>query len=184
MNEGLKNKIRNSIHFDSERTNNDVNCYAYAVGIDLKENEICNYAFNPGQIGTYLTYYDNANKYYSMCAYLLSKPISERIGYDMQALDIDFNLSDEDELSDYYDEDGYYNWLIALYQEKPRFLTPSDIHFLRKTKEGYWVHKMGRDGIATNLDPNGEIITTLPKSLVFGPKKVYTNPSVYKLRLK
>ena len=43
---------------------------------------------------------------------------------------------------------------------------------------------MGRDGSITSLDPNGNLIKTLPEELAFDKKRVYTNPSVYKLRMK
>ena len=60
MNDLVKNKILNSIHFDDDRKNMDkVNCYAYALGIDLNEDDICSFAYNPGQMGTFIKYSDN-----------------------------------------------------------------------------------------------------------------------------
>ena len=161
-----------------------MNCYAYAVGIDLNENDICSYAYNPGELGTCLRYYDSFRDYQAMSAYLHTKSFQDRIKYDMDALDISFEDACEDEDSEYVDENGYTNWLIAMYIQRPKFLIPGDIHFLRKTKDGIWVHKMGRDGSITSLDPNGNLIKTLPEELAFDKKRVYTNPSVYKLRMK
>ena len=184
MNELLREKVRDSIHFDSERRSTDVNCYAFAVGIDMDERDICEYAFNPGQIGTYLNYYDNSRNYQTMMAYMFSRPIEDRVGFDMETLGIEFSDASEDELSEYVDEEGYYNWLIAMYKTRPRFLVPSDIHCLRKNHDGIWVHKLGRDGNPSMIDPNGEVITVLPEELVYDKRKIYTSPSVYKLRMK
>ena len=185
MNEGVKNKVRDSIHFDFERKNNEgLNCYAYAIGIDLKEKDVCSYAFNPGQMGTYITYSDDYDLYKTMCTLLYSKSFEERFMFDMKALDIDVDYASESEDSEYIDDEGYFNWLVAMYKLKPRFLQLSDLHFLRKTASGIWVHKLGHDGNPSNLDENGNIITTLPEQLAYSKKRVYNNPSVYKLRMK
>lgn len=184
MNDALKNKVRNSIHFNSERKHNDVNCYAFAVGIDLPEKDICDYAFDPGQIGTYINYFDNFRNYQNMCAYMHSKSVQDRFGYDMDTLGIEVSEADEEDMSEYFDEEGYYNWLFAMYSLKPRLFVPSDVHCLRKTKDGIWVHKLGRDGLPSMVDPNGNLLTALPEELAYSKKRVYTNPSVYRLRMK
>ena len=143
----LKNKFW--IHFLS------TNCYAYALGLDVSEKNIIDFAYQPGVISGSASALNNY-KYFSYYDLL------ENIYADMERLDIDIRETD----IEYKTRD--YEWKIALfttfysYKFDDEFL--SDYHFLREVKDGVWFHKEGYSSFPTNKDYNNKVIVNPLKS--------------------
>lgn len=133
--------------------NGDTNCYAYALGLDIPEDNIGEAAFEPGVISNVNSIYKDDNyslKYSDLLNYLYS---------DLEALGIGFKEIHPDErIND--DE-----WKIALYTEfsasKKNIEYLFDYHFLRQHKNGIWYHKFGWHSSPKNFDSNYKIITNL-----------------------
>ena len=144
--------IRNSINTNKRRWNNilTTNCYAYALGLDIAENEIKECAYQPGVISCSFESIDRTEHF----AY---STLIDCIHSDMQKLGIDIREVDPFEIVP--DDE----WKIALftvfhaYEFYSEYL--SDFHFLRQNKDGIWYHKPGYYKNPTNKDYNRQIIT-------------------------
>lgn len=146
------------------------NCYAYALGLDIPQVEIKNYAFVPGVISDSHIQIP-PNKIFSYDVLL------NNICLDLEALDINFREINP------LDNVGVDEWKIALfitraYYEEQLYLR--DFHFLRQHSDGFWYHKDGYGGIVSKLDSyNREIIN---------PETCFLSGRIYKkclsLRLK
>ena len=125
------------------------NCYAFALGFDIAEKDICESAYCPGVIG------GSKINLPSMYSFSLDDLIS-CIETDLDYLGIDFR--ENATLDDLKDGE----WLIALYvsylfsHRKDRL---SDYHFLRLFDDGTWYHKNGFYGRVINLDTKRKVIT-------------------------
>lgn len=164
-------QLRLLINPDIIKINNyrDINCYAYALGLDIRESEILNNAYEPGTIS-------GANK-------LKFKEFTyEELLYwiyeDLKLLNIEFSDTYPNEQVDINE------WKIALFTEK-LYKTPyseylSDYHFLRQYKNGIWYHKIGWDSYPTNKDSDNKIIEDIENCNI----KYYTYKKCLKLKLK
>ena len=115
------------------------NCYAYSLGLDLIEDDICYNAYYVGMIG---------KKYYNIDdETFLSMSIEYRLYTDLEAMGITYNeIGSKDKIDDH-------SWNIAL------FLTQENhFHFLRKTNNFEWTHKMGWYENPKNTDDDNQII--------------------------
>ena len=173
-----KEEIKKLISLTDEYWEDDgfINCYAFALGLGISEDEIIKNAY---QLGV-------------MWATINDIPITElkkmtfeqRLLLDLETLKISCEEVEPNECSDdedyYYDENGKiiaYDiaWLIAL------FSNGKDFHFLRKNYSGLWWHKYGYFGMPINYDSEKKKITN-PKecTLINGYKYIKT----YKLKYK
>ena len=121
------------------------NCYAYALGLDVPEKEIVPGAY--GTLGAMAVANDheitNFERHYI--------PGIERLEMDLDFLHLKYEDADPFELVKENE------WLIAYYYcpYEPDF----DFHFLRRTNEGVWTHKMGwKKGLFVSDDDNKLII--------------------------
>jgi hypothetical protein len=119
------------------------NCYAYALGLDVPESTICDYAYVPGVIS------DNENGIYRKYTFSVEELI-DCLESDFSFLGIDFR---EDITPEELEEN---EWLIALYVRNLYFGKKGrldDYHFLRyKEDEHVWYHKNGYRGNVINVD--------------------------------
>lgn len=146
------------------------NCYAYALGLDIREGEICKSAYQPGTIsGNGIC--PNFSEYF-----LYSKLI-EGLESDLDSLRISYREIEPN------DEVHSNEWKVALFAEfyeEEREELIFDFHFLRTNKNGHWTHKDGFDFAPTRKDYSNQIITD--------PKKCdlcsYQYKKCYALRLK
>ncbi|MDE5539295.1 MAG: hypothetical protein K2J20_02270 [Bacilli bacterium] len=120
------------------------NCYAYALGLDIPEKQICSYAYSPGVIGQSDVFLPKYRTY----SY---EQLINNMLMDFDALGIACREADT---TDCVLDD---EWKIAL------FLTGThkeiiDFHFLREHQDGIWYHKAGKQGLVTNLDDYHQII--------------------------
>ena len=160
-------EIRNNINLKKDNWINEVetNCYAYALGLDVREKDISKFAYIPGTM--------SSSKYY------LPKLLN--FTYDMLMVNI---FSDLDFLGIDYKEIKPKErikkdeWKIAMFVTN--YLGHIyDYHFLRY-KNGVWYHKNGYGGLVSKSDSNG--------SIIINPKTCYLNNREYdtcfKLKLK
>ena len=150
-NEEKINYIRQNIN--PNRFNNwkhvfSTNCYAFALGIDISENTIKKYAYQPGVMagkvnGLFLKYIPYQ---------LLIKNIYD----DMNKLGIEIREVGPSDMVDINE------WKIALFTENiyiSSYELVKSFHFLRQSSNGEWYHKEGYLSVPTNKDDNHEIIT-------------------------
>ena len=137
------------------------NCYAYALGLDMKEKDIRTNAYQPGVMSGNL-YSVDRSKYFAYTSLL------ESIIKDMKTIGLEIReINSNEKISD--DE-----WKIAVftvfhaYEFYSEWL--SDFHFLRQKEDGLWYHKPGYYKIPTNKDYNGQIITD-PENCYLGNKE-------------
>lgn len=140
------NEIRGKIQINPEYWINlyTTNCYAYALGLDLVESDICISAYQPGTIsgvdslGTkeYFTYNE-----------LIAGIESDLNILMLNYKEVDFNyVVSENE------------WKIALFIQNCSCDKLNDFHFLRTVNGGVWTHKDGFVGYPTKKDYLGHII--------------------------
>lgn len=140
-------EIREAIDLEKrEWINHDsTNCYAYALGLDIPQKRIANYAYSPGVISHSKIFLPELRTF--PYEYLI-----QNLMQDFEALGITCTESNTSDalLSD--------EWKIAL------FLTGTkkdivDFHFLRQLKDGNWYHKNGwKYGIRDTDDYGQRII--------------------------
>lgn len=166
-------EIRNSITLDKENWENilTTNCYAYALGLDIPESEICDYAYAPGQLsGSPLSV---ANHYLFKYNDLL-----ECLYSDFNALSISFREVEPTETVS-IDE-----WKIALFTSSIDYggcgELLDDYHFLRQRNNGIWWHKSGWYNAPTNKDNKNQIIVNPQSCLLKGRK--YQKSYILKLK--
>ncbi len=133
-------KIRNMIDVNKTTWQNiyTTNCYAYALGLDIPEKNICKYAYDPGTIG------NSQNPLITPFSYNV---LVDNVLLDLEALRINYDfIKPTDEI----DED---EWKISLYIPQIYSLHDlDDFHFIRYRNNGYWYHKNGIKGYISNLD--------------------------------
>lgn len=125
---------------------NNSNCYAFALGLDLNQNDICPCAF---EIGKMYFHFRNIVLHYI--------PQLERLKLDLETLSIIYQECDIDSS---LNED---EWKIAYLSDKGE----CGYHFLRQMPDGVWYHKPGFGYVPTNLD--------LEKRTIKDPKQVITD---------
>lgn len=156
------NEIRGKIQVYPENWVNlsTTNCYAYALGLDIKESDICSSAYQPGNISE--SYNPNQFFYY--------KTLIKNLEEDFKTLDI---LYREIEPTD---QINLGEWKIALlvdlYGNDIFNDLVADFHFLRQKTNGIWFHKNGFQGTPSKKDYLGNIITD--------PTKCCLDPYEYK----
>lgn len=153
-------KIRNTMDVTGTYTDwetiHGANCYAYALGLDVRESLIVGEAYQPGTIGMLILHrslYDISN----MC-------VEERMKLDLRALNIKFKEVSKDELfkyKEYYNKDGLvssttYSWPVALFMHTER---KGYFHFVRREMSGQWSHKLGYKNEPEITDYDKKIIT-------------------------
>ena len=137
-------------------TSYETNCYAFALGLDIPENQICYHAYQPGVISKY--YYFPIEQQAIPYEVLING-----IYKDLDFLRVSYrDINPEDQISK--DE-----WKISLFvpkkiNEKEYFI--DDFHFLKYYPDGYWYHKYGYYGKVINYDENLKKIVN-PKDCFF-----------------
>ena len=138
------------LHHDREWNNiYETNCYAYALGLDYPEEEILDYAYQLGIIGS-IRY-----GFHPMDVCFLS--YEERLKLDLKALKIKYREIDPEVKTFYIRNKGIirttdYFWSIALFDNG------EDFHFLRKGFDDNWYHKYGYSSSPINYDQDNRII--------------------------
>lgn len=146
----------------------DTNCYAFALGLDVPEDEIVKDAYKLGKIGAVVKKIPLEE--------LRRMTLDERLRLDLEVLGVDCkecSLDDETYIkrtNNYV----YYNWIIALLTNGEGF------HFIRKTYDGIWYQKWGYFASPINFDFDHKIIED-PERANFRDYKLVR---AYKLRQK
>lgn len=145
------------------------NCYAYALGLDIRERKIVKDAYKPGAMSGY----EKAIKKNQL---FIREDLIKAIFMDMDLLGIQIKQIN---LTDNIDDDA---WKIALFITRYSKYSKNldDFHFLREVSNNMWYHKVGFDSRPTNLDDNYNIINN-PKEC-FLKNREYD--SCYCLKLK
>lgn len=123
------NEIRGKIQMYPENWVNmySTNCYAYALGLDIRQSDICDYAYQPGTISETTNIFEL--KYFSYD--MLIKGIES----DLELLRIAYRNVEENEKL------ALNEWKIALFVDKYHG-SLIDFHFLRQKENGIWLQKM------------------------------------------
>lgn len=144
-------ELRNSIDLEKRDWINmsSTNCYAYALGLDIPQQEICDFAYVPGTIS-------NSKSTIPSHKIFSYETLLKNIYLDLNTLGISFReINPLDDIS-------VEEWKIALFVTKvysdKGFVGLEDFHFLRQQSDGFWYHKGGYDGIITRLDSYSEEI--------------------------
>lgn len=127
------------------------NCYAYALGLDIKESDICSGAYQPGAIS-------GKNDLSSSYRRFLYSNLIKCIETDLNSLDIlyrEINTMDKVELNE---------WKMALFVETYHKCDDGDdylsgFHFLRTNQRDIWVHKPDYYTSPRKKDDFNQIIT-------------------------
>ena len=147
------------------------NCYAYALGLDINEDDICYDAYSIGGLYKKFTK-DNT---------IMELSLEERFYGDMEILNIQCDVVGHNYCifpSKPYIE-GFniykdYSWLVAIYGDEKEF------HVIRKGTDGKWYHKEGYYNEPKEL--------TRRKTTLIDPKEGipynYDYVGTYKLNLK
>lgn len=161
------NEIRGKIQMYPENWVNmySTNCYAYALGLDIRQSDICDYAYQPGTISE--TTNISELKYFSYD--MLIKGIES----DLKLLQIAYRNVEEDEKL------ALNEWKIALFVDGYHG-SLIDFHFLRQKENGIWLHKNGYQGTISKKDRSDEIIVS-PSGAELFP---YIYKKCYALRLE
>lgn len=130
------NKIKSLISLKSDDWENTVktNCYVFALGLDVPENQICLSAYQVGVIGCEIFGWDKKTLY--------KLDYEQRFQLDLNALKIGFTQIVEDKTAGVY-INGNYNctfWDVLLFSYG---LGDIDFHFARRNDEGKLWHKSG-----------------------------------------
>lgn len=154
------NEIRNQIQIKPKEWHHlaTTNCYAYALGLDIRESEICKHAYNPGTISkifNLVVYFD----------YFLYSTLVKNLEKDLKKLKISYR---QIEPNDIIKED---EWKIALFVNKSSKVFNDDLlltnfHFLRANSTGNWTYKPGCYGSPREIDDKNQIIIN-PKECYF-----------------
>lgn len=147
------------------------NCYAYALGLDIKEDDICLNAYQPGTISKFCER-GVPNKYLT-CSNLI-----KAIEKDLKGLNISYREIEPQELI------ALDEWKIALlvkeyYDHRMCKRLLSDFHFLRINRNGLWTHKVGYFAIPNEKDFTAQVIMN-PRECDLG---MYEYKKCYALKL-
>ena len=149
------------------------NCYAYALGLDIKEKNIKDYAYIIGTLS-------DSKEFLFHCSILKYSVLLENLINDFEYLGLDFQ--EIDPLKEACQEE----WKIALFTSVVGYDMDDelidDYHFLRQKDNGLWYHKKGWNwnSIPTNKDINHRLITN-PLECNLG---AYNYKKCYSLKLK
>ncbi|MGM9877562.1 MAG: hypothetical protein ACI33S_02830 [Bacilli bacterium] len=139
-------EIRELISLREEFWENDfeTNCYAFALGLDIPENDICKNAFQPGIIA--------ANVLNIPVSEIVKLKIEDRIILDFKVLKLGYKITETDERQNNRTLGNYWckSWDVLL------FLKESEFHFTRVNSDGEMYHKIGYFGIPqkTSIEEN------------------------------
>ena len=138
-------KLKKS-EWNSKKT---TNCYAYALGIDIPEEEVLSCGYEPGAISG--VPYSLVNQTQFNYRYFI-----ESIKADCEALGLSYALSTPKE------EIIGNGWKIALFTTRPIYthndVVFSDFHFMRQSDNGIWYHKKGYSGSVCRRDDQFRVI--------------------------
>lgn len=133
------------------------NCYAYALGLDIPEYEICKGAYQPGTISTDFNPLI-FNEYFDY------NTLIENLEKDLKMLDISYReVAPDEKLANN-------EWKISVFTENCDNERIIDFHFLRQKSDGIWYHKNGFPGKISNKDRSGKIIIDPTKCYLAGYK--------------
>ena len=122
----------------------ETNCYAFALGFDIPENDICKNAFQPGVIA--------ANVLNIPLSEIAKLKIEDRIILDFKVLKLGYKISEIEEKQKNRTLGNYWctSWDILL------FLKDNEFHFARVNVDGEMYHKVGYLGIPqkTSVEEN------------------------------
>lgn len=143
------NEIKGQIQIFPETWINlhETNCYAYALGLDINENKICDFAFQPGMISETIFLPDLDSFSY--------ETLIDAIEADLKTLDLLYREIDPQE------EVETDEWKVALMVEKfdDNQELLDNFHFLRTNKNNNWVHKSSYLGSISKKDDLNRSIT-------------------------
>lgn len=142
-------EIRNAIDLNKTNWvhNGDTNCYAYALGLDIAECDIIEYAYVPGVMsGSSVRLYEDPP---FQCTDFINNLYN-----DLNFLGIDFREVKPNEII------LPNEWKIAIYTTPCRNGC-MDFHFLRLCGDGMWHHKNGYNFRPTVYDDDDKIITNI-----------------------
>lgn len=154
-------QIKDLIRLREEYWENDfsTNCYAFALGLDIPEEEITENAYQLGVIGAIV----------KQIPMEVMKRLSfeERFILDLEVLGINWQASTIDDNSGFKISNGYTNlwWLVSLLSNGRKF------HFIRKSYDGIWYQKWGYFAPVVPFDFDQKIITN-PNDANFGAYKL------------
>lgn len=122
------------------------NCYAFALGLDVPENEICKNAYQPGVIA--------AEKFGLPIDEVLKLKLEDKFLLDLNALKIAYYETIEDQSANYRFLRNYvcYYWDVLLYSND------EDFHFVRRNYYGKLYHKIGYLGVPKECEENDEYL--------------------------
>lgn len=136
------------------------NCYAYALGLDIWETDICRWAYTPGTISMMIN--PLVFRYYMSSDRIIQnfKLDCDTLGINIRDIDSEDNISKDE-------------WKVALffkfYNVNKKKCT--DFHFMRQRQDGLWYHKSGFYLRPDNLDSKKQIIKS--------PKECYIKKYEY-----
>ena len=170
MKESSSEKIRNSIEIYKTNWINmqTTNCYAYALGLDIPERQICRHAYQPGVMSGFN---ELENDFFSY------KDLIKGLKNDLNYLRISAREIDPLESVD-LDE-----WKIALFVPLSIYCPPyllADYHFIKCFPNNTWYHKYGYTSNISNLDDKSNVITNPESCTIDG----FVYDKTLSLRLK
>lgn len=116
---------------------NDTNCYAYALGLDVPQNEICTCAY---ELGNIYYFYNNVKRCFRYHEELLLNDF-KTLGLLYREASLDEEINDDE-------------WKIAYFDS----IYECGYHFFRQIENGIWWHKYDWKYAPTCLDDKGLII--------------------------
>ena len=140
--ENIRRAMRDGFYFENrlsewEKTKWSTNCYAFSLGLNVPEDNICDYAYRPGNIANNVigTYVNSAN------IDATAREIGEFVSNDLKALGIKYEVfKDKDEyqyLRELEHPPGCWD-ILFFYKYRTH-----DYHFVRVGRDGLLYHKMG-----------------------------------------
>ena len=123
------------------------NCYAFALGLDIPENEICKNAYQLGFIAAY--------KFGLQIEEILSLTLEDRFLLDLKALKIAYYEIEGDQAAGWYYLGNYicHYWDVLLYSNG------KDFHFARRNYNGELYNKIGYLGIPIKCEETVEYLS-------------------------
>lgn len=173
----VKRKIGSAnLYIDEWKNIRGTNCYSYALCNDLsiydlkKIDESFNY---------FVGVFSDSTDYIDDCDDLEKAFYKDMnvLNIDVKKTDVNCTLSDNEWLIAMYMTENYYDENL----EKIDF----DFHFLRKSKDGIWKHKMGNLGNICEIDDDYETIYDPNKANMYLDDNLkYNLVGIYKLHRK
>lgn len=136
-----------SLKEDYWENNFTTNCYAFALGLDIPEDEICKNAYQLGFIA--------CKKFSLQIKDVLKLNLEERFLLDLKALKIAYYEIEEEQTAGWYYLGNYvcHYWDVVLY------LNGKDFHFSRTNYDGELYNKVGYFGIPLKCEKNVEYLS-------------------------